>query len=77
MRVELRIEARQDLIQGAQFYEQQREGLGDYFINGLFEDLERLEREAAFMRPFLACTANYRSGFRSPSIIGSINPSLT
>lgn len=46
MRVELRVEARQDLLNGAWFYEQQREGLGTYFTDRLFEDLERLEREA-------------------------------
>jgi hypothetical protein len=46
MRVELRVEARHDLIEGALFYEQQREGLGDYFTSRLFEDLQRLEREA-------------------------------
>jgi hypothetical protein len=28
MRVELRVEARRDLLDGAWFYEQQREGLG-------------------------------------------------
>ncbi len=46
MRVELRVEARHDLAEGALFYEQQREGLGDYFLDGLFEDLDRLESEA-------------------------------
>ena len=46
MRVELRVEARHDLLEGAWFYEQQREGLGDYFTDCLFEDLDRLEREA-------------------------------
>lgn len=46
MRVELRVEARQDLIDGAWFYEQQRQGLGTYFTDRLFEDLERLEGEA-------------------------------
>lgn len=46
MRVELRVEARHDLLEGAWFYEQQREGLGDYFTDRLFEDLERLETEA-------------------------------
>jgi hypothetical protein len=30
MRVELRLEARHDLLAGALFYERQREGLGDY-----------------------------------------------
>ena len=39
MRVELRAEARHDLVEGAWFYEQQCEGLGDYFTDRLFEDL--------------------------------------
>jgi len=42
MHVELRVEARHDLIEGALFYEEQREGLGDYFTHHLFEDLRRL-----------------------------------
>lgn len=46
MHVELRVEARHDLIEGALFYDRQREGLGDYFTDCLFEDLARLEREA-------------------------------
>jgi plasmid stabilization system protein ParE len=46
MRVELRVEARHDLLEGAWFYEQQRERLGDYFTDCLFEDLDRLETEA-------------------------------
>jgi len=46
MHVELRGEARQDLVEGALFYEQQREGLGDYFADCIFDDLDRLEREA-------------------------------
>ena len=46
MRVELRVEARHDLIEGALFYGKQREGLGDYFTDCLFDDLDRLEREA-------------------------------
>ena len=46
MRVELRLEARHDLLEGALFYEQQRDGLGDYFTDCLFEDLDRLKGEA-------------------------------
>jgi hypothetical protein len=46
MVVELRVEARRDLLDGARFYERQREGLGAYFTDRLFEDLERLEGEA-------------------------------
>ena len=40
MHVELRVEARHDLIEGALFYEQQREGLGEYCTDCLFEDFE-------------------------------------
>jgi hypothetical protein len=64
MRVELRVEARHDLLEGAWFYEQQREGLGDYFTDCLFEDLERL----------YSLTANCRSGFHSRSTTKSKNP---
>ena len=46
MRVELRAEARQDLIGASLFYEAQREGLGGYFIDRIFSDLEALESEA-------------------------------
>ena len=46
MRIELRIEARHDLVEGALFYEKQREGLGDYFTDCLFDDLDRLQGEA-------------------------------
>ncbi len=43
MLVELRAEARKDLIEAAGFYESQRDGLGDEFIESLFADLESLE----------------------------------
>ena len=46
MRVELRVEARQDLANAALFYEEQREGLGNYFVDRLFDDLDRLEKIA-------------------------------
>ena len=45
MHVELRVEARHDLVEGALFYEAQRKGLGDYFTDCLFGDLDRLEGE--------------------------------
>jgi len=46
MRVELRIEARDDLTDAAAFYDRQRDGLGGYFIDSLFSDLKRLESES-------------------------------
>jgi plasmid stabilization system protein ParE len=46
MRVELRVEARRDLTAAAEFYDRQREKLGDYFLDCLFSDLEKLKSEA-------------------------------
>lgn len=43
MRVELRDEARDDLVDGALFYGRQSPGLDDYFIDCLREDLKDLE----------------------------------
>ena len=46
MHVELRVEVRDDLANAAAFYDGQRDGLGEFFIDSLFADLERLESEA-------------------------------
>jgi hypothetical protein len=45
--VELRVEARNDLVDAALFYDGQRAGLGDYFTECLFRDLGRLKTDAA------------------------------
>jgi hypothetical protein len=46
MRVRLLLEARLDLLEASRFYDRQRDGLGDYFIQCLFEDFRRLEQLA-------------------------------
>ena len=46
MHVELRVEARNDLVEASAFYDAQSDGLGDYFIDRLFSDLGKLESEA-------------------------------
>lgn len=43
MRVELRDEAREDLVVGARFYARQSPGLVDYFLECLRADLKTLE----------------------------------
>ncbi len=43
MNVELRDEAREDLVKGATFYGAQQWGLDDYFLKSLREDLQKLE----------------------------------
>ena len=46
MRVELRDEARDDLVDGAVFYGDQSPGLDDHFLNCLRADLKKLETTA-------------------------------
>ena len=43
MNVELRDEARDDLVDGAAFYGEQSDGLDGYFLQCLREDVEKLE----------------------------------
>lgn len=42
MRIEILESARDDLRLGHVFYEQQRPGLGNYFLDSLFSDIESL-----------------------------------
>jgi len=42
MRIEILDEAQQDLIDGFRFYENQAAGLGDYFLDSLFSDIDSL-----------------------------------
>ncbi len=42
MRIEILDEAEKDLIDGFSFYERQSKGLGDYFLDSVFSDIESL-----------------------------------
>jgi len=42
MRIELLDEVEKDLVDGSAFYERLSEGLGDYFLDSLYADLESL-----------------------------------
>ncbi|MDY6989434.1 MAG: type II toxin-antitoxin system RelE/ParE family toxin, partial [Thermodesulfobacteriota bacterium] len=42
MNIEILDEAEKDLIDGFAFYERQSEGLGEYFVDSIFSDLESL-----------------------------------
>lgn len=42
MRIDILESARDDLRLGHVFYEQQRQGLGNYFLDSLFSDIESL-----------------------------------
>jgi hypothetical protein len=43
MRIELLDTAEKDLLDGFKFYECQSEGLGDYFLDSIFSDIESLK----------------------------------
>lgn len=43
MKIEILDEAEQDLVDGFGFYESQGEGLGDYFLDQLFADIDSLK----------------------------------
>jgi len=43
MRVQILDEAEQDLLDGARFYERQIAGLGHYFLDSLFSDIDSLQ----------------------------------
>ncbi|HTN70098.1 MAG TPA: type II toxin-antitoxin system RelE/ParE family toxin [Methylomirabilota bacterium] len=42
MKIEILDEAQQDLIEGFHFYENREIGLGSYFLDGLFSDIDSL-----------------------------------
>ena len=42
MRIEILDEAEKDLVNGFAFYERQSKGLGDYFLDSIFSDVESL-----------------------------------
>lgn len=42
MRIEILVFAEKDLLDGFRFYEHQSKGLGDYFLDSLFSDIESL-----------------------------------
>ena len=43
MRIEVLDAAQQDLVSGYAFYESQSHGLGSYFLNSLFSDIDSLQ----------------------------------
>ena len=42
MKIEILDEAERDLVEGFRFYESQATGLGDYFLDSLFSDIDSL-----------------------------------
>lgn len=46
MQINLQLEARMDIYEASRFYDRQSDGLGDKFVESIFEDLQRLEQLA-------------------------------
>jgi hypothetical protein len=70
MRIEILDSVEKDLLDGFHFYERQSRGLGDYFLDSLFSDIESLYLYAgihAFLSDITAC---YPKDFPSLSTIG-------
>lgn len=47
--------ASRDLIDGYYFYEKQQAGLGDYFLDSLYSDIDSLQLYAGMHAVFLEC----------------------
>lgn len=43
MKIELLDQAEEDLLDGSAFYEYQQDGLGQYFLDSLFSDIDSLQ----------------------------------
>lgn len=43
MKIELLDQAEEDLLEGSAFYEQQQDGLGQYFLDSLFSEVDSLQ----------------------------------
>ena len=52
MRIEILSEAENDLVAGAKFYERRSTGLGEYFLNSLYSDIDSLLLYAGIHRLF-------------------------
>ena len=54
MRIEILNSAKEDLINGADFYETSEKGLGSYFLDSLFSDIDSLLIYAGVHQVFYA-----------------------
>ncbi len=43
MRIQILEDAQQDILDGFYFYESQEKGLGDYFLDSIFADIDSLQ----------------------------------
>ena len=69
MKIKILESAKQDLSEGFGFYESQKRGLGSYFVESLFSDIESLRLFAGEHIVIWAYHRRFQRGFPSPSII--------
>ena len=76
MRIEVLDDAKDDLVDGFHFYEEQSPGLGSYFLDSLFADIDSLLLYAGIHRIVYGSTDVSPAGFLSRSITASRQMSL-
>jgi hypothetical protein len=72
MQVRIARSAETDLLEGYAFYEMQQSGIGEYFLDSLFADIDALALlQASTPSRMAGCTARWPGVSRSPSITRS------
>lgn len=66
MTVEILPSAREDLVDGFDFYEQKEPGVGAYFVNSLMLDIESLSSYGGIHRKRLGIIVSFHIAFRTP-----------
>ena len=69
MKIEILSSAMSDLMEGRQFYEEQGEGLGEYFFDSLFSDIDSLTLYAGIHPIFYGYHRMLSKRFPIPSTI--------
>lgn len=65
MKVRITGAAAQDLLDGHAFYERQQQGIGDYFLDSLYADIDALQLYAGIQAD---CAGRSQNAFPLPSI---------
>ena len=69
MKLQILPSATEDLSVGFLFYESQLKGLGGYFLESLFSDIDSLKLYAGIQQRYLGITVCIRNAFLMLSII--------
>ena len=69
MRVRILDPAERDLENGYRFYERQSSGLGSYFLDSLYADIDSLAYFGGIHRVVSGSIGFFPNGFRSPCIM--------